>query len=535
MINLPSKQHTGFEIVTGEPKQKIYQHNYMRSLWALLILLGLCSFLAQRKWAAIFDDEVLKALLKLSGSEKLRFVEAAEKAKPYETLSKLSRDLDSEVRRLDGSGGQLKKNTSLHSSPSEQIELKMDLVDSYVSIYDHNLDYYPNQLIYLLLTKNTAAYKMCLKLRQKLIIYTLYSTTMTIAQFALPLLFIGREYSTYGWNYMQAFGDYLIKLLTSPKPILDNSIDYELSSRIFPIATQCEYILGGFSGTPEPIILQCTVAINEICSKLFVVIWWFVAVNIVVELWSLVIICFGSISYSTLRWAFGYRYWPRARREANLIASFRFKRNKILLRQQRRKQLGRNLETAANAQKNSKRQVNGQLASAADVIILDKHEQKRLEAEQLNNSAAANDDDLSIGRGSAGSRRQKQSEWDFWKPRNICAKIFEVICCSLNMRRQPIEVEPEKDLNVFFLLYLIYLRLNRSRTRVEQVIKMSSQALNNYLDDLVRQPKVSALAAFNQQQQQALDDEENEDTRGQPRDLPANKVPCADTIIDVKM
>lgn len=435
----------------------------MRSLWALLILLSICSYFAQRKWASLFDNDVLQALLQLPGYKDSRLVRAADSARPYEMLALLSSDLEVELndKMMDPKVVELPRN--------EQVSHKIDIVDNYVNVYDHKLDYYPNQLTYLLLTKNAAAYKLsCLKLRRKLIIYSIYSTYFTLMQFILPLIFIGSEYLSYGWKFFVAFIKYILKLLTSNKPILDNSIDYELSSSIFPISTQCEYQQYGMAGEIEKVTVQCTVAINEICGKLFVAIWWFVVINIIIEFWSLFTLLVCSINFSTIRWTFGLRYWPHARKQADLIASFRYRRS-VLLNNKNKFKTIRPI-SAGNKQIN---QTNGHLATDKSVDLSD-HEKKRLEAEGDNSP-----------RSRTGSMSKR---WYHWCMQDVCMPVagatIRFICCCTNRRRQFLEREAEKDINVYYILYLIYLRLGKSKSRIEEVIKMTSGVLCTYLDDL---------------------------------------------------
>lgn len=448
----------------------------MRSLWALLILLSLCSYFAQRKWASIFDNDVLQALLQLPGWDESKLVKAADSAKPYEMLSLLSSNLDQELETDNDQVALLPRN--------KRLSYKMDLVDQHANIYDHKLDYYPNQLTYLLLTKNAAAYKLsCLKLRRKLIIYSMCSTCLTLMQFVLPLLFIGGEYVSYGWRFLVSFMSYIWKLLSSNVPILENSIDYELSSSIFPTLTQCEYQHYGMAGEIERVIVTCTVSINEICGKLFVAIWWFVVINIMIEICSMFMVIVCSVNSSTIRWTYGMRYWPGTREEADTIATFRCRRSEMI---RRHRELLPTHRPPINAIQNG-------------------HEKKRIEAEKTMEASGC----------------EQSKRWYEMGLQDCLLSLFKtitkIICCCTDRRRQSLEEEAGKDINIYYLLYLIYLRLGKSKSRVEEVIRMTATVLNTYLDDLQHENdnnkvKSHLLTQFDSSQANAMSSEQQSGT-----------------------
>lgn len=445
----------------------------MRSYWPLLILLAACSHLAQKSWAALFENEMLRALLQLAGSGELRQVRAAESAKPYEMLSALSSDLNSELekRTAEGpDGGPLSRN--------ERMLRRLELVDEHVNIYDQTLEYYPNQLTYLLLTKNTASYRLsCLKLRRKLILMAFVSSFFSLAQFLLPLVFLGNEYSLYGWRYLRATLNYLAKQLTGSKEAgLDNSIDYELSSHLFPINAQCKVRQNGMTGALEEINTQCTIAINEICAKLFAVIWWMVVVSGILELWSLLMVVLCSLSFKTISYTFSLRFWPRVRQQADLIATFRHQRSVLMDRvrlMRRLRRLGGAHEPARQVAGAKKQE---RTAPAPPTGFLDEQirAKKKLESGWFGQEDGTDSSARSLGK-------------------MLCLKdaraalkggVDLLVCCQADKRRRHLEVEAEKDINVYYLLYLVYLRLGNSKSRVEEVIRMTACALRNYLAEL---------------------------------------------------
>lgn len=448
----------------------------MRSLWALLILLAVCSFLAQKNWASLFDNDVLQALLQLAGSSESRLVRAADNARAYEMLSELSSNLNEELDSKMVKDPKYSKMTR-----NEKVSRRIDIVDNYVNIYDHKLDYYPNQLTYLMLTKNPAAYNLSwLKLRRRLILHSIKSTFFTLLQFILPLVFIGNEYFLYGWHYLCATVAYLIKV-SSGKHVTDNSIDYELSSNIFPTSTQCEYQQYGMAGSTEKITIQCTVAINEICSKLFVVIWWFVVINLIIELYSLLTMVICSLNLNMISWSFGLRFWPNARKDADLLAAFRYKRQVLINRCEQRKKFKAMPKITAQMHTMSDSKISDDSGQATGDSLEERERIKRLEAEGRVQSP-------SDVKECSDSEDRSSKQWYLWCTRDVCMSVTDpcvkLICCLSDKRRKHLEQEPFKDMNVYYLLYLVYLRLGNSKSKVEEVIKMTARALNNYLEDL---------------------------------------------------
>lgn len=236
----------------------------MRSIWAVLIMMAICSYIAQRQWSAIFNNDILVALLKLPGYEELSLVKKAQEVRCYELLTKLERE-------------GIKKAKESHS-----LYEIIKLIDGQDNECNHLLDYYPNQLLYTLLSG-----KQLTNLKFKLIKYSLVSTILTLLQFLLPLHFIGMEYLLYGWNYLVAWCQYTIKQLKNEDSHKElNSVDYALSGRIFPLITQCEYRQFGLIGE-ESFVVRCMVPINEISGKIYAVLWWFICINIVIELYFL--------------------------------------------------------------------------------------------------------------------------------------------------------------------------------------------------------------------------------------------------------
>jgi hypothetical protein len=133
---------------------------------------------------------------------------------------------------------------------------------------------------------------------------------------------------------------------------------------------------------------------------------------------------------------------------------------------------------------------------------LELRERKRLEAEELEE----------------GGRRMGGKQWPGTSARLafrfVGSRICQALCCLAKRRRRQLEAEKECEINVYYLLYLLHLRLGRSRSRTEEVIRMTARALENYLSEheQSQQEARQRLIALQQQQQhskQAFHGEEN--------------------------
>ena len=468
----------------------------------LILLIGLCSYFPQRKWANLFKNDTLQAVLRLPGFEESRLVRAAEQARPYEMLSRMKRDLGSELAWLE-----LEQRAASPLSSSERVSRKIAMVDNHSDIYNHQLDYYPNQLIYLLLTTNTKAYRLAeLKLRSGLIFYSLGSAGATVAQFLLPVAFVGAEYELYGWNYLGVLGKYLGQLLVARAPLSHvNTIDYDLSSRIFPTLTQCMRRSNAITGNEDVVVVNCYVGANEICAKLFALIWWLVVVNIVLELWSLLMISFSGLHFELTSCLFGFRYWPAARDQAYAIATFRHRRAALARDLRRAAELRDQLAKSSRANNLLECQIARSPLGKLELNKLGAHEAKHLEAGLKHKAKLSKyshdeqeeeeeDDDDSLRHGDSA----KTLVWLCLTGLGSALKRpLETIVDWLTLkRRRKFGREPSKDINIFYLLYLLYLRLGSSRSKVEEVIWMTSVALENYLVDLEANSGAQARAEF---------------------------------------
>lgn len=376
---------------------EVINHNYMHSLWALFILLAILSYFAQRSWAMLFDNELLQALLDLNKSRELPLAKAAQEARLYELLVGSQRRYSPTVA-ITALGPSSNLSSLEPAAKRNMVALTIEQMDRLDNKHDHTLDYYPNQLIYWLMSKSFSNHHLTtLKLRRHLVSHALLSTCIAISQFILPWTFIGNQYLDYGWNWLLVWLEHLqLQMSQSPDASRVNSIDYDLSARIFPTVVMCPYSRYGLVGD-EHITVLCNVPINEICGKLFAVIWWFVVISIFIELYSLAFVLISSVNLSTLRWTLGHRYWPHARKQADVIASFRYKRALLL-------------------------------------------------GEQSNEKS---------------SKMDKLSKSD---------------------RLSENDSQLENDIDIYYLLYLLYLRLKSSKSKVEQVIQMTGGALCVYLD-----------------------------------------------------
>lgn len=433
MLKIP---HAGMRFEGGDTEE--INHNYMHSVWMLLIMMALLSFLAQRRWANIFNHDILRSILKLPGHEQLELVKLANQAQGYERLAQLGKRTAS-VEQTKSSP------LAIMSSGDGQQSISIDLLFGNPNAHNHLFDYYSNQLIYLLMADRASDYRLAsMNLRRKLVVYSLFSFTATWLQYLLPRFFIGEQYRLYGWRYFQAWLRYMMKLSRATKSKV-NSIDYELSSSIWPTSTMCEYHQYGYQGM-DTIVVQCVVPINEICGKLFAFIWWFVAFNIIIETFALISMLTCSISFSVTKRTFGFRFWPKASREATIVSNFRYNRLKAV--QRRLKETGQYVDSFASKSNNLKSHHHDKFASCTS--ISDKSWLSQIKYDLCRY--------LSRQGRKLGRRSGNQS--------------------GVELR------EIRRDVNILYLFYLMYLRFNKSQKRVEQVIKMTSEALDSYLIQL---------------------------------------------------
>lgn len=463
--------HVGLHYApTREGQLELITHNYMRDLWPLLISMAICSYIAQRSWASIFKHETLRALLKLPGHQDLAVVKRAQESKVYDSLRKLvpptssrkmSRADEAEARMLS------KKLTNLLEQDKSLFHT-IDILAGDENECNKSLDYYPNQLIYMLIASKASAYKLAgLKLRRRLIQYSILSFTLTLMQFVVPWLTIGSKYTFYGFDYAKAWLRYTLKQVITMRADI-NTLDYMLSSRIWPTSTQCTYSQYGNQGM-DSVTVQCTSAINEICGKLFVVIWWFIFINIIVEFCSLVWMLASSINVKTTRWFLGRKSWPKTRKEAQQVAKFRYKRALILHQHEK-------LLTDSNQDEDQK--------DADGHPELTERQKKILEAEAERQKKISSQASLS------------DKKWYLWCSRDICMfltnqgkKIGSATGILVKGNSNPLRDEEgfkevEEDQNIYYLLHLLYRRLNCSDKKTQQVVRMTSGALSNYLDYL---------------------------------------------------
>lgn len=526
-MSLISKKYIGNNIphvgMSFEDGKYEINHNYMHSLWAVLILMATCSFIAQKRWSSIFNNDILRALLKLPGHENLSVVKKAQNLAPFEIISKFSpKNESSEKETFKHDDNYLKQ------LPVELVDLSkvndfsesIDILTGYENEHNHTLDYYPNQLIYLLLPRQTVAYKMSgLKLRRDLIVYSIWSFSLTLMQFLLPLVFIGKNYKYYGLDFSKAWLKYTLKQLKNPRSNV-NSINYQLSSQIFPISVRCPYRQFGLQGA-ESVYIQCTVPINEICGKLFVVIWWFIIVNIFIEIYSMLCILIGSINFGTIKWCIGRRSWPKAQREAKKLATFRYRHAASVKNQKAAFLKLTSAETKQDSDEHllskkhstlvqmeavtNNRMNNSTKTKTTTTTNTDNKKDKRKnnnielsEAERKIHEAQAEKDQTT------SSSCLSSKKWYYWcfkdiglylsnKGRRICGKKMPFSKKDSSAQRTKWRTtledkggckEIREDSNIYYLLYLLYMRLNRSKKKIERIIRMSSSALEKYLRNL---------------------------------------------------
>lgn len=490
-------------------------HNYMHSLWAILILMAACSFVAQKRWSSIFNNDTLRALLKLPGHENLSVVKKAQEMQPYKVLTKTmpKKELANFKRANESEQEALNKNVDDHRI--QQIELVnlskvnnlsecIDILTGDENEYNHTLDYYSNQLIYLLLPRQTAAYKLSsLNLRRKLIIQSIISFSLTLMQHILPLAFIGKNYMYYGLNFFKAWLKYTLKQLSNPK-LNVNSIDYELSSQIFPTSVQCNYKQFGFQGPlPESATVQCTVSINEICGKLFVVIWWFIIINLMIEAKSLLCILIYPTDFRKTRWCIGGGWWSKVRQEAKKLATFRYRHSLSI--QNRSVEFSAKsaeanhhdlLDEVSLSNKNHSNLVHMEPATKTNSTDKKKSNNEKIELSE----GECKIHEAEAGGAPVSSSCLSAKKWYLWcfkdvglyltnKGRAICGKkvpLGKGKCSAQQTNWKPLRdeegyKESREDTNIYYLLRLLHMRFNGSDKKVERVVRMSSCALEKYL------------------------------------------------------
>lgn len=501
-----------------------------------------CSFIAQRKWASIFNNDILRALLKLPGHENMSLVKKAQQVNPYGFLIYKLREsnnnteqsrqhekenLNCNLRNNDSNNRLQIELTPLSAKSKSNHSEIVDLLTGNENEHSHTLDYYPNQLIYLLLARQTAAYKVsCLKLQRKLIFYSIWSLSLTSMQYIIPLSFIGEKYKLYGWNFFRLWLKTTIRQLRNPRLNI-NSINYELSSSIFPTSVICDYKQFGLQGN-ESVKVQCTVSINEICSKLFVVIWWFVVINIIIEFYSLLCVLICSLNFGTIRWCTSRNKWPKARLEAKKLATFRYRHAVLFNNHQRVKQQSVEAITTTTNQRDSKDEMKNSMSNKQSIYVqidptISSGNLKGKDHNNLNELLSLTENnnkqeaDVCYEQKVELSEKERKireaeceksfsssnncldsKKWYLWCPRDIgvyllCKgkKCGKRVKNSTKLKKSTTQLEDEEgyeeneeDPNIYYLFYLLYLRLNKSSKKVERIIRMSSNALEKYLRNL---------------------------------------------------
>lgn len=475
----------------------------MNSLWMLLLLMGLCSMVARRYWASIFERDSLIALLKLPDHEKLDLVKRVHKSPPYSTLLSIRDQRKQQQAATNNISSQQQQPEGMQKLRN-LINLDQTQCETIVKMADENednlaLDYYVNQLLYLLLANSATAYKISgLKLKSRLLKYQLISFLATCLQFILPRLFIGNKYTLYGWYFSQAWWDYLASQLLNIRSASSSAdepirVGYDISAQIWPTSTQCQYKQFGFQGI-ELVTVQCTVSINEICAKLFAIIWWFVAINLILECFSMLNIILSSLSYEITRFSFARRFWPKTCDEAHTIANFRYQHNLLINRLASKAAMGPSNGSCESLNSDDSMS----LHDSMDML----RERKRLEAagdsrhRRHNNNNLASDandhngykllwflpcilsfDNEHNNKSSSGGRKNAHLDQNTLLGFN--GKPINESKADENGFR-----EKCNDINMLFLLYLLYLRLRCSSKKVQLVIRATTRALHIYLESL---------------------------------------------------
>lgn len=460
--------HVGIHFRLNDGRYEVITHNYMQSLWLLLLLMSLCSVIARRYYWSIFQRDSLVALLKLPGYHELPLVKCVQNSPPYTTLLRMR----NQQQKKHGSrltGGFKGEEKQIHETFDARqqllsiISIEEPLNETIIKMSEENehnitLDYYVNQLLYFLLAIRPAAYKISgLKLKSRLIKYHFVSVILSSIQFVLPRLFIGKKYNLYGWHFSEAWWDYIHKhILNSDNSSEPNQVTYDISAQIWPTSVMCQYEQFGYVQM-ERVTVQCTVGINEICAKFFAVIWWVIILSLLVEVYSFLIIIMSSLSYDITRNIFGYRYWPKVMDEVDNIATFRWQNN-ILISQLK------------NCITNSQSSTN----TSSDMI--NEADRKHLEAREEYNSGFSSASCLSFI--SCLLPQHDHSELDFMSSEHHFVRKTKSLPDENGFK------ETQHDSNMLFLLYLLCHRLRCSSKKTQLIIRATNRALLIYLDTL---------------------------------------------------
>lgn len=567
-----------FSPINNNGKYEYIMHNYMHSSWALLLFLVVFSYVALRYWCKIFDNDIMRALLKLPGYQELAIVKKAQEIQPYQVLMSLKTQSGSQAqpppppppppatttstRRTPTSNTTSTASTCLAesvtvtlaaSSPSSAAHLTIPLLDmssggesssldlpesasatcaadntkpvesnkptatdSTTNIrplppvkpiklsrnknnepdaaatqsdyendekiyarpkrqqklatasvsalqqqhltqlfhghpieslvgeqneYNHTLDYYVNQALYMIVAcrSSLSGEKLSdLNLKWKLISNSLISTSVSLFQFIVCWIVIGDRYGLYGWRMARAWYKYILEQLMNPSSIV-NSVDYELSAHIWPITTSCMYSQYGLQGE-ERMTFTCSVPINEICGKTFMILWWLFVVQIICNLWSLFEVCMCSSSDIIMKWHFERNYWPKARKEARYIATFNYRHWK-LLNKSRFAAMARSTSGEGGASEKAK--------------------------------LAMNNNDI-------------DEQMTFAQIFDALRKKFSTIGNLTGHGYKKSSPMIKEDINIYFYLSLLYFRLGKDEKKVEQIVLMISNALKVYYESLIQ-------------------------------------------------
>ncbi|KAG9510477.1 hypothetical protein GZH46_00983, partial [Fragariocoptes setiger] len=320
-VNLGHMPHVGIYFTEGGGK--IVSHDHIPWLWAVLIVMLACSIMAEATWASTFADKVIKSVLRLGeapkndeSSGKSKDIEKGAKgsAKTMTNDEQTQCDLKyiSPVKLRNGDQGETKNdgrcsdlvpssvtstltivdtrtNLSHHdddTSSNHKFQFPLQSVDqnsaaSYVvdannneqccvkfetvdNSYDKELDKYIEELV-LFFTSRTSRR---INLSKRYLRCEAISFMLTCVQACIPLIVIGTSYITYGWTYA------MYTLYGSPEHL----------RLLWPIITQCRIEQFSATGAVDYFTTSCTVPLNALSGILFGVIWWFQAVDLIVQI-----------------------------------------------------------------------------------------------------------------------------------------------------------------------------------------------------------------------------------------------------------
>lgn len=455
----------------------------MRSIWLMLLFMFVTDWIMRFHWNYIFNSATMKGLLKLPGHEQLDIVKRCRAEHPNLILRRLAQMVREHDNKTTGARStscqQTRDSTSFLSSHSIPQNGDLGAVSTYIRITENNehnliMNYYVEQFTYVLMSKSSSGYKLTdLKLRRKFILYLLVSLIVTMSHFLVPLICIGPAYLDYGLQVAGVWSSYLINASWSKPENTINSVDYKISSRIWPTSTQCQYMDFGYQGY-ESTIVQCTIPINEISGKFFIAIWFYTIINIAVVAYRFTTMLVILMNFKLTSKAFGAFYWPGARAEADALVGFRYRYARLLERLNHQhgvypRQLGQSPQSTCS---------NSPAMSA--------REQKRHEA-----------NDLASCNGSRFSSSRNCGLFCFGH--HILREHPDKVVCSLHNNQisliglpQPRRSAPDPngimekrdDMNMYILFYLLYCRLKCSRVRMEFILKETHRVLYEYLDTL---------------------------------------------------